>query len=132
MNSLILKATSRILLIFLLLFSLFLLLRGHDLPGGGFVGGLVGAGAWALYAIAHGPVLARYTLRFDPRTLSGTGLLVALLSGFVSVFRGQEPFKGQWIEFAALQLGSPMLFDVGVYLIVMGATLTIIFALEEA
>lgn len=131
MNSLILKATSRILLVLLLLFSLFLLLRGHDLPGGGFVGGLVSAGAWALYSIAHGTIQARYALRFDPRTFLGIGLVVALLSGFVPVFMGQVPFKGLWINFASLKLGSPMLFDMGVYLIVMGATLTIVFALEE-
>jgi multicomponent Na+:H+ antiporter subunit B len=57
-----------------LLFSLFLLFRGHNEPGGGFVGGLVAATAFALYAIAYGIVRARQALRVDPRTLIGIGL----------------------------------------------------------
>lgn len=131
MSSLILKVTSRLLLVLLLMFSVFLLLRGHDLPGGGFAGGLIGAGAWALYSIAHGQVEARYAFRVDPRSLLGAGLIAAILSGIASTFVGGVPFEGRWMSGGALKLGSPMLFDLGVYLIVMGATLTIIFSLEE-
>lgn len=132
MNSIILKTTSKILLVLLLLFSLFLLFRGHDLPGGGFVGGLMAGGAWALYEMAQGTVIARHALRVDPRLLIGAGSVTAVASGLISIFFGWAPFKGIWTTLGSVKLGSPMLFDIGVYLIVMGATLTIIFAQEEA
>lgn len=132
MNSLILGATSRMLLVLLLLFSVFLLLRGHDLPGGGFVGGLVGAGAWALYGIAHGPEKARHALRVDPRALIGFGLLMAVLSGLVPLAVGAVFLEGQWVQIGKFKLGTPAIFDLGVYFIVMGATLTFILAQEES
>ena len=59
MKSIILSATARFLLPILFMFSLFLLVRGHNLPGGGFVGGLVAAAAFVLYAIAHDVEQAR-------------------------------------------------------------------------
>ena len=59
----------------LLLFSVFLLLRGHNEPGGGFVGGLVAAAAFALYVIAFGVERARQALLVKPLTLLGAGLL---------------------------------------------------------
>ncbi|HMN02746.1 MAG TPA: MnhB domain-containing protein, partial [Geobacter anodireducens] len=66
MQSLFLATAVRLLLPLLLLFSLFLLLRGHNEPGGGFVGGLVAAAAFALHALAHGVAAARRVLRVEP------------------------------------------------------------------
>ncbi len=71
--SLILSTATRYLLPLLLLFSLFLLLRGHNEPGGGFVGGLVAVAAFALYALAAGTQEARSLLRVDTRTLMAVG-----------------------------------------------------------
>ena len=68
MNSLLLRTAARFLVTLLLLFSIFLLLRGHNEPGGGFVGGLVAAGAFALYGLASNVVEARRALRVDTRT----------------------------------------------------------------
>ena len=65
----------------LLLFALFLLLRGHNAPGGGFVGGLVVAAAFVLHSIAFGIAASRRALLVDPSTLLSVGLLVALVSG---------------------------------------------------
>ncbi len=136
MPSLILRTATRYLIALLLLFSVFLLLRGHNHPGGGFAGGLVAAGAFALYSIAFDPGAARELLRVDPRSLIGAGLLTALGSGLPAVLRGQPFLTGQWtyLELAGgtrVDVGTPLLFDVGVYLAVLGMTLTIILALAE-
>lgn len=135
MTSLILSTATRYMLPLLLLFSVFLLLRGHNEPGGGFVGGLVAAAAFALYAIAYDVKTARHLLGVDPRTLIGLGLLTALGSGVASLTTGRPFMTGLWSEYAVLilgKVGTPLLFDTGVYLVVIGVTLTIIFALAEA
>ena len=75
MTSLILSTAARYLLPLLLLFSFFILIRGHNEPGGGFIGGLVAAAAFALNAIAFDVGSTRRTLRIDPRTLIPAGLL---------------------------------------------------------
>lgn len=134
MNSVILATATRYLLPLLLLLSVYLLLRGHNLPGGGFVGGLVAAAAFALYAMAHGVRSARQVLRADPRTLLGLGLLTAFLSGVLSLVVGLPFMTGLWIERPVILLGkagTPVLFDTGVFMVVLGVVLTIVFALGE-
>jgi multicomponent Na+:H+ antiporter subunit B len=119
-----------------LLFAIFLLLRGHHEPGGGFIAGLVASGAFVLYAVAYDVRLARIALRFDPRALIGAGLLVAGLSGLVSTLSGRPFLTGRWGSLSlfgagVIDAGTPLLFDFGVCLTVIGVTLTIIFALAE-
>ena len=114
----------------LLLFSVFLLFRGHNEPGGGFVGGLVAAAAFALYAIAFGVQRARQALLVRPLTLLGAGLLIALLSGLPAVFRGQPFLAALWTS-GPVAVGTPALFDVGVFLVVAGVVLMMIFSLAE-
>jgi multicomponent Na+:H+ antiporter subunit B len=135
-NSVILRTATQLLLTILLLFSFFLMLRGHDLPGGGFIGGLVAAAAVALYAIAFGYRAAQAMLRVSPRALVGWGLVAAVAAGFLALLQGQAFLTGQWWIVrlgggAELKLSSPLLFDVGVYLVVVGTVLTMLFALEE-
>ena len=131
MTSLILQATTRFMLPVLLLFSVFLLLRGHNSPGGGFAGGLVAAAAFVLYAIAFGPSAARGALRVDTRRLIGVGLLVALAGGAASGLAGRPWLTGLWAEVWGVHVGTPVVFDVGVYLAVAGVALTIILTLAE-
>ena len=136
MNSLILQTATRFLVTLLLLFSIFLLLRGHNEPGGGFVGGLVGAAAFVLYAIAYDPAAARRAIRFDPHTLIGLGLLLAVGSGCVPLLSGKPFLTGQWTSLrllgaTKLELGTPLFFDIGVYLAVFGVTVMIILTLVE-
>lgn len=131
MTSLILRTAARYLMPLLLLYACFLLTRGHNAPGGGFVGGLVVAAAFSLYALAFGVTAARAALLVETRTLLGTGLLVALLSGMVAVLRGQPFLTAQWIEVGAQHLGTPLIFDVGVFLVVIGVVLTMTFNLAE-
>lgn len=135
MKSLILQTATKLLFPLLLLFSIFLFLRGHNDPGGGFIGGLVGAAAFALFAISSGTEKARELLRINPTFMIGLGLFFAILSGVVSIMAGTPFLTGQWVfpvVFGAdLHLGSPILFDIGVYLVVVGFTLAVIFSLEE-
>jgi multicomponent Na+:H+ antiporter subunit A len=134
MPSLILSTATRYLLPLLLMLSIFLLLRGHNEPGGGFVGGLVAAAALALYAMALGLHAARQVLGIDSRSLIYFGLAVATVSGLPAIFRGESFMTGLWAvrELPVIgKLGTPLLFDAGVYLVVIGITLTIIFTLME-
>jgi multicomponent Na+:H+ antiporter subunit B len=113
-----------------LLISNFQQLRGHNEPGGGFFGGLVAAAAFALYAIAFGVDSARRALLVKPLTLLGVGLLVALASGIPAVLRGQPFMTAQWAP-GRVPLGTPALFDIGVFLVVAGVALMMIFSLAE-
>jgi multicomponent Na+:H+ antiporter subunit B len=120
----------------LLLFAVFLLLRGHNQPGGGFVGGLVVAASFVLYAIAFGVDAARRALLVQPSRLLGIGLLVALLSGLPGVIGGDPFMTAVWTSFdtgsTVIDLGTPLLFDIGVFLAVIGVVLTIVLTLADA
>ena len=136
MNSLILRASTRLVMTLLLLFAIFLLLRGHNEPGGGFVGGLMAAAAFTLYNISDGPTAARRALYFAPRTIIAIGLLVAVASGVLALFAGLPFLTALWGSLPFLNgppvaLGTPLLFDTGVFLVVLGVTLSIILSLAE-
>jgi len=134
MESLVLRTATRYLLPLLLLFSVFLLLRGHNEPGGGFVGGLVAATAFVLYAVAYDVRAAQRALHFRPRRLMAVGLGLAVFSGVISLLAGDPFMTAQWDGHAIPVIGkpgTPLLFDSGVYLVVIGVTLRIIFTLAE-
>jgi multicomponent Na+:H+ antiporter subunit B len=137
MNSIILLAGTRALSGLLLLFSLYMLLRGHNEPGGGFIGGLIGSTGFVLYAIACGAEDARRALRVPPQNIAMAGLGIALLAGLASVAFGDPLFTGQWLfiggtkEEGGLPFSSILVFDIGVYLVVFGSVLTLVFAMEE-
>ena len=137
MSSLILQIAARHLLPLLLFASVVFLFRGHDHPGGGFIGGLLAVEAFLLILIAGKAADARRKLRVDPRNLLGSGLLAALASGAPAFMGGKPAMTGIWINIKVplsengLNLGTPLMFDIGVYLVVTGAILTIVFALVE-
>ena len=134
MNSIILATVSRLLTGLLLVFSVFLLLRGHNLHGGGFAGGLVAASAFVLHALANDFTSARRLLGFDPRTIMGLGLAVATGSGMVAFFKGEPFLTGLWDKTplpVVGKLGTPLVFDAGVYLLVLGMTCLVVFTLGE-
>jgi multicomponent Na+:H+ antiporter subunit B len=136
MTSLILRTATNYLIELVLLFSVFLLLRGHNEPGGGFVGGLAASAAFVLYTIAFNVQRARQLLRVEPHNLIGAGLLIALASGLVGLLLGKSFLTGAWVKWNVLgaleiELGLPLFFDIGVYLVVLGTTLLFIFSLFE-
>ncbi|MCU0483519.1 MAG: Na+/H+ antiporter subunit B [Chloroflexi bacterium] len=136
MRSAILNTATTYLLPLLLVFSVFLLLRGHNEPGGGFAGGLVAAAGFALLATGAGVEAARRALHVDPRTLIAAGLLVALLSTLPGMAIDGIFLAAAWWTIdlpggGSFYVGTPLLFDLGVYLAVIGTVLAIVFALEE-
>jgi multicomponent Na+:H+ antiporter subunit B len=136
MSSLILSTATRFLLHLLLLFSVFILVRGHNEPGGGFIGGLIAAAAFALHVTASDVRRTRRTLRVNPRTLIPVGLLTALTSAIIALAFDRPFMAGLWLTLyipwlEEVHIGTPILFDAGVYLLVVGVALTIIFSLVE-
>lgn len=136
MNSLVLQTATRYLLPLLVLYSIFLLLEGHHRPGGGFSGGLMAAAAIALGTLAYDVATARQVLRIEPPHLIGVGLLAVAISGVWGWTQGKAFLTGIWTKVPApgagsLDLGTPLLFEVGIYLAVVGATLMILWTFAE-
>ena len=113
----------------LALVSLMLLWRGHNLPGGGFIGGLVAASATVLLALAFGVARARSVLRVSPVVMLAAGLALAAGAGVIGLVQGEAFLTGNWIFPGGLPLGTPLLFDVGVFLTVLGAVLHMLLPL---
>lgn len=137
MNSFVLTVAARLLVPLLLLFSWYLLWRGHNLPGGGFIGGLIAATGLLLHGLAEGPAAVRRLARVPPTAIAMAGLGVSLLAGLTAAPAGAEFLTGLWVILEGedggkgLALGTPLLFDVGVYLVVLGSVLAMGLALEE-
>ncbi len=136
MNTLIFRTFAPGLAALMVLFSVFVLLRGHNEPGGGFIGGLIAASAFAIYGIANGVEHVRSAIYFRPLTISAFGVLLAGLSGLPALFHGKPFLTGLWWfpqinESVKLALSTVLLFDIGVWLGVVGAVVAIALALEE-
>ncbi len=132
MTSLIFRTAARYLIPLLLLFSFFTLLRGHNLPGGGFAGGLLAAVAVALYIFAWDTGAAKRAIPVDPHFVIGIGLALAIVSGFAGMLAGEPFLTGKWTVLGEdTHAGTPLLFDVGVYLVVFGASVMMMFSLTE-
>jgi multicomponent Na+:H+ antiporter subunit B len=136
-NTLILHTAALFIMPLQLMFSIFLLFRGHDEPGGGFIGGLVAASAFVLYAFAFGSEPTRRILRAAPRDLLAAGLLLALASTIPSFLVGQPLLTAHWWELPLpgggyLKLSTVLVFDVGVYAAVLGTIMTFVINLMES
>lgn len=135
MSTLIFRTIAPLLTAVMLVFSVFVLLRGHNEPGGGFIGGLVAASSMAMYGMAMGPAAARRALRVHPLAIAGFGVTIASLAGLLSLFFRVPFLTGLWSEFyigdTKVALSTPMVFDIGVYLVVFGTIAAIALALED-
>ncbi len=130
MNTLIFRTMAPLIGTLMVAFSLIVLLRGHNAPGGGFIGGLIAASASAVYGMARGVGEVRRLLRVNPIGLAGFGVMVAIVSGLLSLAVGAPFLTGLWMP--GHFLGTPELFDAGVYLTVFGTVTAIALALEDA
>lgn len=135
-SSVILAAISRILMPLLIMASLFLLLRGHNEPGGGFIGGLLGGVAFVLTAVSFGPLAARRALMVSPYSLIPWGLAFAISAALLPMAFGQPFFSPLWTDemvFAGetFKVGTPLIFDIGVYLLVVGIAVIFVLTLME-
>lgn len=136
-NTLILHTAALAIMPLQLMFSVFLLLRGHNEPGGGFIGGLVAASAFVLYAFAFGVESTRRLLRVSPRDLLAAGLLLGLASTIPALWSGQAMLSAHWWELPLpgegyLKLSTVLIFDIGVYLAVLGTLMTFVTGLMES
>jgi multicomponent Na+:H+ antiporter subunit B len=135
-NDLILKTTANIIVFIILAFSVNSFFSGHNAPGGGFVGGLMASGALLLLYISYGMSAMKRVIRVDFRYFIGSGLLIAVLTGAGSFLFGAEFFSHTFGYFnlpllGKTELATAMLFDLGVYLTVVGVTMTIILAIAD-
>jgi multicomponent Na+:H+ antiporter subunit B len=135
MSTIIFRTIAPYLTALMVLFSIFVLLRGHNEPGGGFIGGLIAASALAIYGIAHGVESVRAALRLHPMTISAAGLFMAAAAGVPPLLFDVPYLTGLWYEPTVLgvelALSTTLIFDIGVYLVVVGAIATAALTMEE-
>ena len=133
-GTIILNTAARFLMPLQQMFSIFLWLRGHDEPGGGFIAGLVAAGAFTLYLFAFGVSATKEVLRMvDSRDLIGVGLLLGMISVVPAWFMGQPFLTAQWwtIPVIDFKASTPLIFDIGVYFAVLGSVTGMVMTLME-
>jgi len=135
MNTLIFRTAAPLIAVVMLVFAGFILLRGHNEPGGGFIAGLIAAAAMAVYGMSAGPSAVEKALRLPSTSIAGLGILLAIASGLASLVAGAPFLTGLWVVVpigeGTLPLSTPLLFDIGVFLTVFGTLTAILLALEE-
>lgn len=135
MRTVIFRSIAPYLTALMLLYSIFVLLRGHNEPGGGFIGGLIAASALAVYGLAAGVSPVRRAIHYHPMALAGFGLLLGAIAGLFAAFAGVPYMTGLWyvpvVLGVEIKLSTTLIFDIGVYLVVVGSITSIALALEE-
>src|SRR5699024_3267650 len=135
-NNLILKSTSSFIIFILLGFAIYLLLAGHNSPGGGFIGGLTTSAAFLLMFMADGEDTGKKVIPINYLVLIPIGLMLAILTGFGTLLFNvpflTHTFGSFFIPiFVEVKLSTAMLFDLGVYFTVFGTTMTIILTINS-
>ncbi|MDQ3394102.1 MAG: Na+/H+ antiporter subunit B [Bacteroidota bacterium] len=134
MKTIILATVIKLLMPLFIIFSLYLLFRGHNDPGGGFIGGLIGSIGFVFYTMTYGPEETRRKYKINAMVIIASGLLIAGLSGVISMFFGDPFLTARWEDYYLPFIGrpgTPLMFDVGVYILVMGIVLKITLAMSE-
>lgn len=136
MNTTLLQLAAGAIRLLMLAASLFILLRGHNQPGGGFLGGLLAGAGIVIYVIAFysHPLLSKTLRRVAP--LRVIGLILALGTGVAGVIFGKSFLHAQWFSvdiplLGTLELSTTLVFDIGVYLTVIGVMVMMILLLME-
>ncbi|MFS0751368.1 Na(+)/H(+) antiporter subunit B [Oceanobacillus sp. 1P07AA] len=135
-NDIMLQTFARILIFIILAFSIYLLLAGHNSPGGGFIGGLMTASAILILYLAFDMKTIRKSIPIDFVKIIGIGLLFASITGVVSMLFG-FPYLTQFFDYfhipllGEVELTTALPFDLGVYFVVVGSALTIILTIAE-
>jgi multicomponent Na+:H+ antiporter subunit B len=134
MNTLIFRTLAPLIVAIMLVFSFYVCLRGHNEPGGGFIGGLIAAASMAVFGMASGVAEVRKALRVDPMAIAGFGVLMAGASGLVSLFIDAPFMTSIWLYLdigeTVVPLSTPLFFDLGVYCVVFGTLAAIALSLE--
>lgn len=137
-DSFVLRAVIGLVFLLVNIISIYLLLRGHNLPGGGFIGGLATGMSFILLGLVRGWTELQRELPVPPLRLAAFGLLLAICSGTAPLLNGQ-PFMTQYnfhlprIPLVGeLHIGTPLVFDIGVFLLVSCITVKLIIVLARS
>ncbi|WP_457967889.1 Na+/H+ antiporter subunit A [Arthrobacter sp. D1-29] len=133
-RSIIFEVVTRLLFHSMIIFSLYLLLAGHNFPGGGFAGGLTAGLALTIRYLAGGRFELREATPISAGTLLGMGLATAAASGVVPLLLGGQAFQTAIIElwlpvFGDIKFVTSTIFDIGVYIVVIGLVLDVLRSL---
>nr|WP_040980856.1 Na(+)/H(+) antiporter subunit B [Oceanobacillus jeddahense] len=135
-NNMMLQTLARLIILIVLSFSIYLLLAGHNSPGGGFIGGLMTASAILILYLSFGLNSIKKVIRFDYIKIIGIGLLFASVTGVISMVFG-FPYLKQFFDYFTLpilgevELTTALPFDLGVYFVVLASALAIILTIAE-
>ncbi|QXO18579.1 hydrogen gas-evolving membrane-bound hydrogenase subunit E [Vibrio ostreae] len=129
-QSLIFATTSHIVAALMLVFSLYLLLRGHNHPGGGFIGALIAVIGFSLLMFAKSPRYVRDRLHYPPFRIALFGVLLSLTAGSFSYVAGLPLLTGLWWT-EPVTIGTPLMFDIGIYLAVIGGVMGMLLRINE-
>jgi len=134
MRTLILSTILKVLAPLFIGFALYMFFRGHDNPGGGFIAGLIASIPLMIHSMVfgYGPTVKIFKVK--PRLFASLGLLLAMVSGLFSVVEGYPYLTPLWVEEELPiigKIGTPILFDLGVFFVVFGVVLQITFLLTE-
>jgi multicomponent Na+:H+ antiporter subunit B len=137
MNSIILQIAQRYVRYLLLFFALFALLRGHNHPGGGFIAGLLAGLSLVMKGFAYDIEIVARQMKWSPNRFMALGLLLIILSTLPSLIHGLSFMKGYWLQFVIpligdVKVGTPLLFDTGVFFSVIGVIRMFFFSLKRA
>lgn len=131
-----LQTAAKILVFLIMIFSVYVLFAGHNNPGGGFIGGLITASSLVLLYLAFDLQSVRDIIPFPFNRIAAAGVITSVLTGTVSLFF-DVPFLTQVYKYVTLPffgktaLSSALVFDLGVYMTVVGTTMTIITSISE-
>ena len=133
-SDVIIQTTTKVVFFIIFLFAIHIFFAGHYTPGGGFVGGLLTASAIVLLLLAFDIRTVRKALPFNYTVIIAIGLLLALGTAAASILLNVPFFTHAYDYFnlplfGETSLHSAMLFDLGVYLVVVGATMNIILSI---
>ncbi|MFW6043445.1 MAG: MnhB domain-containing protein [Marinilabiliaceae bacterium] len=136
MKNIVLEKIIKLFLFVMTGFALFVLLRGHDRPGGGFIAGIIASAGFLMYALVFGSDKLLDLLKMNPRYIMGIGLLISLVAALMPALWGLPPMTAMWQEIKIIPMptihaGTPLLFDTGVFVLVTGVVLGIITSIMD-
>ncbi len=134
MRTLILASVLRILVPLFLGFAVYMFFRGHNMPGGGFIAGLIASIPYMVHAMAFGFAKTRQIYKIKPMFMAGMGLLISAISAMFGILEGYSTMTALWTHSSLPiigKIGTPLMFDLGVFFVVSGVVLKITFLLTE-
>jgi monovalent cation:proton antiporter len=132
----ILQTATKVLAFIILIYAVYVLFAGHHNPGGGFVGGLVTASAIVLLYLAFDTRTVRQIIKADFKWVGAAGVLLAVCTGCAPLVKGEPFLSHSYIDarlplIGEIHLATAVLFDIGVFLAVIGTTMTIMIGISE-